>query len=134
MSVFYLYEEQEGGCDYTIGCGRRLRQLEGVADMVEAVKKASNLNTDCRGDDDPMIITHGEFAVSHARILEVANERVIELCRLGAERDQVYAEREGKEREEKRKGVQRIGLAPHGGNENHGGIKQKRCRRDKTFL
>ena len=39
MSDFYVYWEQDGGCDYTIACGKDLEKLP-VSSVEEAVKHA----------------------------------------------------------------------------------------------
>ncbi len=83
---YYLYEEQRGGCDFTIGCGRRLRLLEDAKSMEEAVAIAEGLNS----YGETMVDTEGDSAVALAKILAVADEHAIDLAALHTRR--VHAE------------------------------------------
>lgn len=103
MAKFYLFEEQSGGCDYTIGCGFRLRELEGVTTMDEAVAMATAENVNEHGDAEPMIDVDGELKIDAARILQVVAVNEINLSALFNERYHrrialVKKEREQKER------------------------------------
>lgn len=77
--MYYLYEEQEGGCDYTIGCGRRLRKITGVDSFQEAVIQACRSTLSKHGDVEEMITVTGEFAVSKAVVFAVTGEMEIDL-------------------------------------------------------
>jgi hypothetical protein len=104
---YYLWEEQDGGCDYSIGCGIRITEIEGAKDLGDAIRIACGVNPP-PGEDiecDAMIATMGEFAVSSARVLTVADVHEIDLVALRAEREAMLekakqAEREEKERKE----------------------------------
>ena len=85
---YFLYEEQSSGCDYTIGCGMRLEEIEGVKSMEEAIRMVTALNPP-PGEDlecDARIITEGECALDYAEILAVSEVREINLESLRAER------------------------------------------------
>lgn len=85
---FYLYEEQSGGCDYTIGCGRRLTPIAGVADAEGAAKAVLG-----RLDLD------GDYAIRRAAVLCVADELEIDLDALRREREAGKARGAAEERE-----------------------------------
>ena len=78
---YFLHEKQPNGCDYTIGCGVRLSEIEGAQSMNEAVQMATALNPS-PGEDlewNARIITKGEMALSHAEVLAVSEVVVIDL-------------------------------------------------------
>ncbi len=112
---FYLYEEQDGGCDYTIGCGKRLRLLM-AASMEQAIIIATATNPP-PGEDlecDAMLVTSGERTLHRARILAVAGEYEIDLqvlaChRAGIRRQQETAQKEAAEKAELERLKQKYG-------------------------
>ena len=78
---FYLYEVQDEGCDYTIGCGERLTEIP-AATMAEAY--AITLTEDYLGceegeDYGPISTNPGEAKLSSAVIFAVAETQIIDL-------------------------------------------------------
>lgn len=100
---YYLYEEQDGGCDYTIGCGKRLRLIEGATTMAEAIAKAIDRAPNQWGDMEEMFDTEGEWRVSKAVILEVAEEHVIDIVAVGRSREAARRQEEQQAAQEKEK-------------------------------
>lgn len=100
MSEFYLYEEQDGGCDYTIGCGKRLRKLK-AADTESALQEAKSINTNEFGDDEPMIHTEGQYCPSKAWIFAVESVVEIDIRALACERRFVKSAQQQQEREKR---------------------------------
>ena len=72
--IFYLFEEQDGGCDYTIGCGFRLTTLKAKS-MEDAEKEVVNeyhrILTDMDGD--------WEDQADRAKILGVFHEKELSI-------------------------------------------------------
>lgn len=97
---FYLYEEQGGGCDYTIACGKRLRLLDKATTMEEAIAIAKSSTTGRYGEEETMICVEGDFAIKEARILAVAEEFVVDIQALRSQRKAQRAAKEAQEREE----------------------------------
>ncbi len=93
--MFYLFEEQNGGCDYTIGCGFRLRLLEATT-MEEAIMEVQP-----RYDDGYLVSglrVLGEGAIDRARILEVVDEVEVNLTAIA---DRLLNEKRAAEEEYK---------------------------------
>jgi hypothetical protein len=76
--IYYLYEEQDGGCDYSIGCGLRLTRLK-ATNMEDAIKEA--LPKLCTGDN--------EFGIQRASIIEATQSHKIDVAALKEERDSI---------------------------------------------
>lgn len=100
MSRFFLFEEQDGGCDYTIGCGYRLTEIKEVSSMAGAILKVSG------GDKygEFIIDTDREFPVNKASILQVKDVVEIDIDKLARERrrlkeEEVSAQKEKADRE-----------------------------------
>ena len=99
--IYLLHEVQDGeGCDYTIGCGYRLTQLDADT-MAGAIAEATGLDR----HGSPRIQTSGEQRIKCATIYEVAAEHSIDIRALDAERKFVAVaslreEREASERAE----------------------------------
>lgn len=94
---YFLYEEQGEGCDYTIGCGRRLREIPGVQSLADAWKKvvSEEINEETGLLDDQIYVeTRGERAVRLAMIFEVTNSLDINLVLLESEREYKRRQRE----------------------------------------
>ena len=75
MSTFYLYEEQSGGCDYSIACGQRLRVLKGATTMQEAIIVATSeeyLGCEPGEDYGPISSDPDEDELLRASVLEVS--------------------------------------------------------------
>jgi hypothetical protein len=73
---FYTWEEQSGGCDYTIGCGKRLTQIKGVKTLDEAIEKATR-NTEVGGEgcaDRVFVLEVTEFKNITNKILKFQEE------------------------------------------------------------
>lgn len=86
MARYFLFEEQHGGCDYTIGCGKRLTEIEGVGSLSEAIAKVSATTVNKYGEEEFEIITDGEWAVEKAKVLEVSGLYEMDLTKLRSER------------------------------------------------
>lgn len=76
---FFLFAEQGGGCDYTIGCGFRLRELKGATTMEEAIAIATSEDK------------HGEFMIDledidEATIYQVSAQYKLPLAKITAQR------------------------------------------------
>lgn len=84
---FYLYEVQDGGCDYTIGCGERLTRLSrGDYSDAETMEEALALAMTedylgCEEGEDygPISTDPGEAKLSSAVIFAVAETHDIDL-------------------------------------------------------
>jgi hypothetical protein len=59
---YFLIERQSGGCDYTIGCGLRVRELKAAS--VEEAREVANemIGTDWQGEYE-MAVTKAELLV-----------------------------------------------------------------------
>lgn len=88
---YFLYEEQGEGCDYTIGCGQRLREIPDVSNMDEALSLVSTLDT---SSDWCLCSDNKEFELKRAQLLEVADVKEINLQRLQVARDAVRKQEE----------------------------------------
>ena len=81
--TYLLHEVQdEEGCDYTIGCGYRLTQLDADT-MAGAIAEATGLDR----HGSPRIQTSGEQRIKCATIYEVAAEHRIDIPALQAKRE-----------------------------------------------
>lgn len=77
-----MYEEQPGGCDYSIACGQRLRVLKGATTLQEAVGLAvSEKYLGCEPGEDygPISSDPGEAELLRATILEINNAYKVDL-------------------------------------------------------
>lgn len=82
---YYLIERQSGGCDYTIGCGIRVTQLNAITLEEAKEEAAENIGDYWKGE--------GEFSIQAAELLEVSES--IDLLRF---LDQKKVERGAKKR------------------------------------
>lgn len=99
---YYLYEVQNGGCDYTIGCGRRLREIKDATSMQEAIDKVCVIDA---GEDPILRTDNDELSPNKATILAVAEQHEIDLDKLRSDRENLQneiakAEEDKKEREQ----------------------------------
>lgn len=101
MARYYTWEEQNGGCDYTIGCGKRLTPIHGANTLDEAIQKAVE-NTE----------VGGEGCADRVFVLEVSEFKNItgQILKYQAQREEVTRERE-KEAEEARERAELARLA-----------------------
>ena len=105
MSKFYLYLEQSGGCDYTIGCGKLLTLLQAQT-WDEAVAECGEKIGDNRGDS----------AVAEATLIEVKEERVFDVDAWTAQRAELRrAEAEARQQAAKRAEYERLKREFEGG-------------------
>jgi hypothetical protein len=86
MPRFFLFEEQGGGCDYSIGCGFRLREID-ASTMKEAIEIVT------KDDKDPFIRVYGDSAIESARILQVDVIEEIDLVTIASERNKKRQEK-----------------------------------------
>lgn len=66
---FYLYVEQDGGCDYTIGCGRVLHKLSGNGDTIQQAQQAAKT----------VIASYNHDQVCRAALLQVTGFEILDV-------------------------------------------------------
>jgi len=102
---YYLFEEQGNGygCNYTIGCGRRLRLLDGATSMEDAVRMATEFRTNKWGENLSLLIVDedDERRIHKARILAVADVYEIDVPQLAAERKAIRQREEDEAKQQK---------------------------------
>lgn len=85
---FFAYFEQDGGCDYTIACGKYMHKLDSN-NMVDAVVETENLVRENFREG-------GEMEISKATIMQVSSINPIDIPNLyriiKAEKVQLQAE------------------------------------------
>jgi hypothetical protein len=88
MAKFLLHLFQEGGCDYTIGCGHSLERFEAFSG-------------DEIGDNIRRIVTdYGRDEISSVTLYEINdNNSQIDIDKLFTDADNAKAERERKQKE-----------------------------------
>ena len=84
---YALFQFQEGGCDYTIGCGYKLTEIEGAESLEGAVRIASGKEPPSYPQEDEedrywTVETDGEFAIKSATVFEITRVQEINLAAL----------------------------------------------------
>ena len=85
---YFLFEEQDGGCGYTIDCGKRLREITGACSMEDAMMMACAQKFNRFGDEDgTMMSTEGDCSTDRASVFAVAEIKEVNMTKLAADRD-----------------------------------------------
>jgi hypothetical protein len=95
MSKFFAYYAGQGGCDYTIGCNKKLIELPNVQTMAQAVEMVVNDN-----DDHALSRDRIKEYVSEIQVFEVADSRKLDVRALKQQWKQEEQEAENQQKHE----------------------------------